>query len=57
VFTYADGSGAPLTPITSAPVTYSPEDVNTVGIRVVLRRETSPKPIELYQLVSIRNLE
>lgn len=61
VFTYADGSGTPLTPLPAVnpqdPVTYNPAAVNTVGIRIVIRRGSSSETTELYQLVSIRNLE
>lgn len=59
VFTYTDGAAVPLTPASTAPapVTYSPGDVKAVGARVLVRRSGGSPPIELYQLVSIRNLE
>lgn len=59
VFTYTDGAGTPLLPANPAPapVTYNAGDAKTVGIRVLVRRAGSSPPIELYQLVSIRNLE
>lgn len=57
VFTYADGAGVPLTALPTTPVSYSPENVKTIGVRVLLRRQNGAPPTELYQLVSIRNLE
>jgi hypothetical protein len=56
VFSFMDGAGTALTPLTTTPVTYAPGDVRTVGIRVVMRRSEG-NPSELYQLVSVRNLE
>ena len=57
VFTYADGDGTPLTPLTASPLTFAPGDVKTIGVRVLVRRKFNSPPVELYQLVSIRNLE
>lgn len=55
VFTYTDGGGSPLPQALDG--TYQAGDVRTIGIRVLMKRETSDKKQELYQLVSIRNLE
>jgi prepilin-type N-terminal cleavage/methylation domain-containing protein len=57
VFTYTDGGGADL-PLNTTTGTFEHGDVRTIGIRVLMRRElTGGSPTQLYQLVSIRNLE
>ena len=56
IFTYTDGASTALTPLTTSPIAYAPGDVRTIGIRVVMSR-SNDNPAELYQLVSIRNLE
>lgn len=55
VFTYTDGGGVQLPQAVDG--SYPHGDVRTIGIRVLMKRETSDKKQELYQLVSIRNLE
>lgn len=57
VFTYADGAGTALTPATTTPLTFAAGNVRTVGVRVLVRRKHGADPVQLYQLVSIRNLE
>lgn len=57
VFTYADGAGVALAPLTASPATYAPGAVKTVGVQINMRRQGNAPPAQLYQLVSIRNFE
>lgn len=55
VFTYTDGGGVALPQALDGSFPHG--DVRTIGIRVLMKRESGGKKQELYQLVSIRNLE
>ena len=57
VFTYSDAGGTLLTPQSTSPESYNPGAVKSVGVKVLMRRIGSHPSVQLYQLVSIRNLE